>query len=712
MSFRLKTVLGIALIEAALLLILVLSSLHELRHIGEEQLKQRALTTATLFATTTADAVLASDLASLESFVGEVLQNPGLVYARVSNKELTLAQDGDPAALQRTFVADTGFSTVQDGVYDAAAVIRIGDQTYGRVEIGLEIAHLQRELQRATRNFSGIALSELVLSALFSLALGSLLTTQLRSLIQGTKAVAEGRFGYQVRARGKDEIAQAVKAFNSMSTGLARLMDENAEQRHDLQATSDLLTGLVDNLQSGVLMVDKDGLVLHANAGFTSLFAVPPIVGDLKGRPFSQVVDAVIDHYAHPRAVRYQLEAILSQGEPVKNVLFELGDGRFVETDYTPLIAHGECYAHLWNQRDVTERVTAQRQVHERRRQLDTVFELSPDGFVYFDAEGSVTSVNPAFCSMTGLTLEQVIGIHRYQFFSMLRTNCGVTDVDDSPGYRVIRTTMPKPRVLSCNERSLRDDRGNSTELVMYFRDITHQRELDQMKSDFLATAAHELRTPLASVYGFAELLLQFDHDAETRRDMLETIHKQASYLVDMLNELLDLARIEARSGKDFEIRRQPLRPLLKDAIDGFLPEDGLRRIVADLPEMLPVVAADSTKLQRVLNNVLSNAFKYSPEGGDVHFSVTADDDAVRIAITDKGMGMTPEQVANVFERFYRADKSGAIPGSGLGMSLVREIISIHGWDIGIDSKPGRGTTVTIVIPLAGGMTERQRKVG
>ena len=179
-----------------------------------------------------------------------------------------------------------------------------------------------------------------------------------------------------------------------------------------------------------------------------------------------------------------------------------------------------------------------------------------------------------------------------------------------------------------------------------------------------------------------------------------------------MLNELLDLARIEARSGKDFEIRRQPLRPLLKDAIDGFLPEDGLRRIVADLPEMLPVVAADSTKLQRVLNNVLSNAFKYSPEGGDVHFSVTADDDAVRIAITDKGMGMTPEQVANVFERFYRADKSGAIPGSGLGMSLVREIISIHGWDIGIDSEPGRGTTVTIVIPLAGGMTERQRKVG
>lgn len=294
----------------------------------------------------------------------------------------------------------------------------------------------------------------------------------------------------------------------------------------------------------------------------------------------------------------------------------------------------------------------------------------------------------------------------------MLRTNCGVTDVDDSPGYRVIRTTMPKPRVLSCNERSLRDDRGNSTELVMYFRDITHQRELDQMKSDFLATAAHELRTPLASVYGFAELLLQFDHDAETRRDMLETIHKQASYLVDMLNELLDLARIEARSGKDFEIRRQPLRPLLKDAIDGFLPEDGLRRIVADLPEMLPVVAADSTKLQQVLNNVLSNAFKYSPENGDVHFSVTADDDAVRIAITDKGMGMTPEQVANVFERFYRADKSGAIPGSGLGMSLVREIISIHGWDIGIDSEPGRGTTVTIVIPLAGGMTERQRKVG
>ena len=712
MSFRLKTILGVALIEAVLLLILVWVSLAQLRSTGEDQLLQRAQTTAALFATTTTDAVLASDLASLESFIEEVLKNPGLVYARVRSTDQVLAEDGSTDALQKPFVADEGFDELNDGIFDTTAPITVGGESYGHVEVGLDVAHLHEQLARATKTFSGIAATELLLSALFSLALGALLTKQLHALIRGTRAVAEGRYGYQVNVEGRDEIAQAAKAFNRMSSGLADLMTENTQQRDALQSTSDLLTGLVDNLQSGVIMVDMQGKVLHANQGLLGLFHLHCAVDELKGLDHAELTRMLIKNFDNPQTAQKKFDAITALGEPQKNLLFQLSGNRFIETDYTPLLTNGVQYAHLWNHRDVTERTLARRQLQERRRQLDTVFELSPDGFVYFDGKGEVSSVNPAFCKMTGLKEERVVGIPRSHFFPVLTSQCGITDIDDSEGFRLIRTTIPKTHMLACRERSLFDDQGEHAARVIYFRDITHERELDEMKSDFLATAAHELRTPLASVFGFAELLLEFEHDEETRRDMLETIHKQSSHLVNMLNELLDLARIEARAGKDFEITRQPLLPIVQDVVDGYLPEDDDRSLIVDLPDTLATVPVDETKFKQLLGNILNNAFKYSPDGGDISMQAASKENTIDIIVHDEGIGMTEDQIESIFDRFYRADKSGNIPGSGLGMSLVKEIVNIHGWDIEIESTMGKGTAVTIRIPLDNAAINGMRKAG
>lgn len=711
MSFRLKTVLGIALIEAVLLLVLVMSSLYELRRTGENQLRQRAETTATLFASTTADAVLAYDLASLESLVAEVLRNPGLVYARVLSGDEVLAENGAQEVLHRPFVADDDFDAVMDGVYDHSAPITVGGEVYGRVDVGLDIAHLQREVARATRTFSGIALSELVLSALFSLALGTLLTRQLRSLIVGTEAVADGRFGYQVDVKGRDEIAQAVTAFNAMSRDLTTLMDENAQQRDELHSATELLSGLVDNLQSGVLLVDMRSVVLHANQGFSHLLGSDAEPSTLIGKSFSEVEEMFVAHLDNPSSAKQRFQTFVDNAERVTDQLFALDNGNVIETDYTPLFCDGRQYAHLWNHRDVTERIQAQRQVHERRRELNTIFELSPDGFVHFDSDDKVTSVNPAFTQMTGIEEGDAMGIHRSRFFSVLRTQCGVTDIEDGGGHRLIRTTYPKPRIISCRERSLESRRDGAH--VMYLRDITHERELDEMKSDFLATTAHELRTPLASVYGFSELLKQADLDPDERQEMADRVHRQSEHLVNMLNELLDLARIEARAGKDFDIKRQPLLPLLQEAVSGFLPEEGSHRILtAELPSTLPAVPVDGAKFKQVLSNVFSNAFKYSPDGGEVLVHAELVGDAVDICITDKGIGMSPDQVEAMFDRFYRADKTGSIPGSGLGMSLVREIVNIHGWEVRVSSQLSVGTSVIIRIPVEKSHAAFLHKVG
>ncbi len=241
---------------------------------------------------------------------------------------------------------------------------------------------------------------------------------------------------------------------------------------------------------------------------------------------------------------------------------------------------------------------------------------------------------------------------------------------------------------------------------LLYARDVTREMEVDRMKSEFLSHAAHELRTPMASIYGFTELLMTQEFDAPTRHDLLATIHKQTEWLVAIINELLDLARIESRRGKDFRIEAVSLPPLVDEVVAALRIDPARWPLVAHIPDGLPAVRADAAKLRQALTNVLSNAVKYSPGGGVIDLRCGARDMGgktfVDIAVTDHGIGMTPEQAARVGERFYRADTSGNIPGTGLGMTIVKEIVELLGGGLIRQSAPGVGTTVTLWLPADG----------
>jgi signal transduction histidine kinase len=224
------------------------------------------------------------------------------------------------------------------------------------------------------------------------------------------------------------------------------------------------------------------------------------------------------------------------------------------------------------------------------------------------------------------------------------------------------------------------------------------------MKTEFLSTAAHELRTPMVSIFGFTELLLNRPMSDAKRQDLLQTIHRQSSLLISMVNELLDLARIESRQGKD--LNREPLRldQLVRDNVAALQGMPGLHTFDVNLPHGRTLLLLDAGKTSQALTNVLSNAIKYSPDGGEVRItSVEGEIDrvpAIGVRISDPGIGMTPAQAARVFERFYRADPSGNIPGTGLGMSLVKEVVELQGGRVGVESRPGQGTTVTLWFPL------------
>lgn len=357
---------------------------------------------------------------------------------------------------------------------------------------------------------------------------------------------------------------------------------------------------------------------------------------------------------------------------------------------------------------DVTERIEFERKLIRRTNRLHTVFALSPDGFVTFDESGAVTNVNPAFSCMTDLSQDELLGLSAEAFDRRIAARADpakpwpelVLDRSTDEPQR-LWLQHPEPRVI---ERSARVAPEGKSETVLYFRDITQQFEVERMKGEFLSTAAHELRTPLASIFGFAELLINRDYDEPARRRMHGVIHRQSRVLVNLINDLLDLSRIEARAGQDFNLKDESVKSIINATVEGLAMPEGLQRLRLDVPRTTSRIRVDHKKMVRALSNVITNALKYSPDDSEVRVTVCEASRNSRLMagmrVTDHGRGMAPAQRARIFERFYRADPSGSIPGTGLGMPLAKEVMDLHGGEIEIESVPGEGTTFTLWLPV------------
>jgi signal transduction histidine kinase len=362
-------------------------------------------------------------------------------------------------------------------------------------------------------------------------------------------------------------------------------------------------------------------------------------------------------------------------------------------------------------------------QLQDPLEQLNAIFELSPDGFVSFDAARRVNFANPAFTQMTRIGAAQLSGLDEQEFSNLLASLCkasgrfkGIENLrektaSDGTGKReIIELALAGKRVL---EVALRPINASSVSQILYFRDVTHEDEVDKMKSEFLNTAAHELRTPMANIYGFAELLLSQKIPEASRHEILVTLFKQTELMAHIVQELIDLARIEARHGKDFIFGPTHVQAIVTEVTNGFMLPEGRGAATLVMPADPLYIIADRAKLLQAIQNVLSNAYTYSPPDTDVWISIegpsasgASDTDAkysppmVAIGIVNQGDGMHPEQLHRVCERFYRADSSGMLPGAGLGMSIVKEIVDLHHGRINIDSQPGQGASVTLQFPL------------
>jgi signal transduction histidine kinase/CheY-like chemotaxis protein len=240
---------------------------------------------------------------------------------------------------------------------------------------------------------------------------------------------------------------------------------------------------------------------------------------------------------------------------------------------------------------------------------------------------------------------------------------------------------------------------------VWTIRDMTEWARLDRAKSEFIATASHELRSPLTSIKGFVELLANAPANlSERQREFVSIILRSTDRLVDLVNDLLDVARLEAEQ-VSIQRRAVDVGEVLHELAELIGPrvEAKHQSLSVETRPSLPLAYADPQRLRQIVQNLLTNAHLYTPEGGQLLLAADTRSGQVRISIADTGPGMSPTQLERIFDRFYRAQDDHSSPGTGLGLSIVKSLVDLHEGRIEVASEVNRGTTFRVSVPVAGG---------
>ncbi len=337
---------------------------------------------------------------------------------------------------------------------------------------------------------------------------------------------------------------------------------------------------------------------------------------------------------------------------------------------------------------------TARERVEAQRQRLATTIQSLGDGLVICDNIDRVTSLNPR-------AIELVPGLR----VGSLAHGRGspLPELADALA-REVEVRREGDLTLAVTAARLAGSEGG---VAWTLRDITERARLEQAKSDFVATASHELRSPLTSIKGFIELLETTDNEnlTERQREFIRIALQSTDRLVELVNDLLDIARIEAGQ---FEIhpRSVDLRDTVEEVAALMAPrmEAKRQRLDVQVHDPRPAALADPARVRQIVTNLVTNAHLYTPEDGSVTLRLAGDAQGTTITVADSGPGIAPEEVRRLFDRFFRGSSDGRkSPGTGLGLAIVKSLVDLHGGSVDVQSTLGRGTTFTVRLPAAPG---------
>ena len=347
--------------------------------------------------------------------------------------------------------------------------------------------------------------------------------------------------------------------------------------------------------------------------------------------------------------------------------------------------------------------------------QLRAVLNATSEAFALVSPDRRFLSVNRGFSRILGFESDQLLG-HRLEEFAqdVVRT------FTDPEGFSTLvggsaadpvrqitgRFTLQgaPPRELELYSSPVHTPDSQYIGRLYVFRDVTREREVERMKSEFISMISHELRTPLTSIKGYTDLI--FDGEAgpitPDQTEFLEVIRQNADRLMALVNDLLDMSRIEA--GKvELERTKVEMLALIRHVTGSLRPqlESKKQQLVLNLPSAPINIFADQNRLIQIVTNLLSNAHKYTPPNGEITLSLTYEAGVVRMDVCDNGIGMSSEEQSQLFSKFFRAKNRTAreAGGTGLGLTITRSLVELHGGEISVQSSPGNGSTFTVTLP-------------
>jgi PAS domain S-box-containing protein len=326
------------------------------------------------------------------------------------------------------------------------------------------------------------------------------------------------------------------------------------------------------------------------------------------------------------------------------------------------------------------------------------------DGIVAVDRDGRVVLWNAAAEEITGVPQEEAVGHTTAQVLQrQLESEAGSTP----SGQRLVSIMRAGDEVwLSLSEAVMRDPLGAVAGRIFAFRDISADRVVEQVKSDFVAAVSHELRTPLTSIYGFAETLLRQDvpFGEEERRTFLGYIASESQRLTEIVDQLLNVARLDA-GDLQVELGRIDVGAVVSELIESVEQSGAMNghRFELDLPEEPLTAEADADKVRQVFSILVENALRYSPEGGTVTVGARRNDDRVELRVVDEGTGIPATERDRIFRKFYRAESAArdGAAGTGLGLFIAKELVTAMGGRIWVDSAEGGGSSFSFELPAA-----------
>jgi len=354
-------------------------------------------------------------------------------------------------------------------------------------------------------------------------------------------------------------------------------------------------------------------------------------------------------------------------------------------------------------------------QVNGERARLNAIIENSGDGVMILGPDRTIRTWNRTLIGMTGVPAEEAIGRHCYdvldlhnrQEVSVCRTACPlVKPPEDGRLYAEGDTRRADGMKVSLadNYSPQHDDEGNLISVIASVRDVSRLREAEELKNTLLSVISHELKTPVSIIKGYAGTLARQDAkwDPETFADGLTVIEEEADKLNELINNLLDASRLQA-GGLKLQFSYLDLPSMAEKAVEKSRFQTDRHTFSVDFPDNFPPVKGDYERIREVLSNLISNAIKYSPDGGLIRVGGWVEEDEVRVFVSDEGIGIPSTEQEHIFDRFARVDNSltRQTPGAGLGLFLVKAVVEGHGGRVWVESQPGQGATFYFTWPIS-----------